>query len=597
MSIVNTIINSLGFDADSNTGWEDRKEEKWSPAPKNEEAEHKIDQPETIAPIIETAEAEVSCPHCGRLREHADIIVDGHCDQCHLDTEGNVDAKSTLDVNADFDYGAFNAWCTEHGLNSQNMPEGAHDLANEMAWANPEYKALYDQREQLSKNPDQVGILHSSEEYDALNKRVVDMWMPYFEQAVVQLTGTQNRVEGSKNIRASWDERTFATWCEENGIDYVNKPEGAWALAKKHAMADPEYKAVYDRLEKTGHTTSIINTQWYQDMNSKLNDMFLPYYQEALLGLTSTPKRGWLLKSADNMGDNTRWTYEPSAMPGEPSYYLDGDMDSAVAAIVEEENVKSSHWLIMNGMGQVKGTFPTSEEAREAAETMFPLGTTASRKVKAEVSEEQLLKEFATALSATEIEMGKTDEDGGTFIADGVDYRFIWSEDIAERIALAQVTEDLESEPELFTQDWLQSFLSITPTDKRIMASEEADNLVDEVYSADDLVEKAELDEEYAKAQESGNEDRVEKVVEKARELVRDSEAERIEEELNDPIQYFVNEHGMYTIEQLMKANFITIDIEEAAKSAVNTDGWAHFISRYSGDYDTTPSGVVFFQE
>ena len=72
---------------------------------------------------------------------------------------------------------------------------------------------------------------------------------------------------------------------------------------------------------------------------------------------------------------------------------------------------------------------------------------------------------------------------------------------------------------------------------------------------------------------------------------------EKVKEELKDPIQYFVEDHGMYSVADLMKAPFILIDVAEAADDAVASDGWAHFVSLYDGNYEETANGVVYFRE
>jgi hypothetical protein len=51
-----------------------------------------------------------------------------------------------------------------------------------------------------------------------------------------------------------------------------------------------------------------------------------------------------------------------------------------------------------------------------------------------------------------------------------------------------------------------------------------------------------------------------------------------------DPVGFFVDDHGMYSLEDFFQANFVHIDIEAAAKDAVDTDGVAHFLNRYDGN-------------
>ena len=73
--------------------------------------------------------------------------------------------------------------------------------------------------------------------------------------------------------------------------------------------------------------------------------------------------------------------------------------------------------------------------------------------------------------------------------------------------------------------------------------------------------------------------------------------AEKItEDRLADPIAYLEDIYGRdEAIEQAI--NIAGIDIDAAAQDAVDTDGWAHFLCRYDGNYDTTPSGFVYWRE
>jgi hypothetical protein len=215
-----------------------------------------------------------------------------------------------------------------------------------------------------------------------------------------------------------------------------------------------------------------------------------------------------------------------------------------------------------------------------------------------ELSEEETIADLAAALGveADEITDLEMDQDGGTFKS-GFEYRFFWDEDTAERVTVEQVKNDLESDPEMFTQSWLQSFVTITDTDRRIIAGEEADDYVDNVADEATLIEEAGKADEYAEAQTAGDEARMATIAEEAKEEVRGTKSEELEKELADPIQYFVHDRGMYSIEDLMKANFIMIDTDEAAQDAVSTDGWPHFVSHYDGNYETTGKGLVYFRE
>jgi len=196
-----------------------------------------------------------------------------------------------------------------------------------------------------------------------------------------------------------------------------------------------------------------------------------------------------------------------------------------------------------------------------------------------EVDEDTILKELIDTLGVefeeeirgsfkTEGRYGSFG-DAGEFTADGTDYNWIASEDEAERIALEIVKNDLEEQPEIFNQKWLQGFMSISDTDKRLIA--------------DDMV--------VMEAESQNFKD------DKAREKWIEKRSQEIEGELDDPVEYFVNQQGIYSIEDLMKQDFMRIDTEAAAEDSIRQDGWAHFLSHYSGDYDTTKNGVVYFRE
>lgn len=186
---------------------------------------------------------------------------------------------------------------------------------------------------------------------------------------------------------------------------------------------------------------------------------------------------------------------------------------------------------------------------------------------KEEVTEE-LLNHFKITISEGKEEIENTlsfsSEKSGTVEVEGVEYCIIQNEEEAKIIAKEIVKNDLEEDPSMFNQDWLSNFLYISECDKRIMAGEE---------------------ENYIRECQEWTEEEVEKRV------------KEYEKSLEDPIEYFVNEQGMYTLEQLLEAPFICIDYEEATESAISTDGWAHFLSRYDGEYETTNNGLIIFRE
>ncbi len=75
----------------------------------------------------------------------------------------------------------------------------------------------------------------------------------------------------------------------------------------------------------------------------------------------------------------------------------------------------------------------------------------------------------------------------------------------AEDYAKQVIIQDLEHEPEIFSQDWLMNHVSVSPTDIRIIAGEEADNYVENIsYDGEERVlEEANLDSKYEQMQDA----------------------------------------------------------------------------------------------
>jgi hypothetical protein len=209
------------------------------------------------------------------------------------------------------------------------------------------------------------------------------------------------------------------------------------------------------------------------------------------------------------------------------------------------------------------------------------------------------------------------------------DYYAFLNGDDAEAEAIDWVKNDLDNEPGIFNQDWLNGFVTITDADRRMMATEESDNYVDNM-DEDEILKEAGMDSEYddldqaimseeskieeieeeittwggkkesrmrteklkeldievsnARAEVERLEKEKEALVDKARDKLIQEKYDEVYEALEDPIQYFVEDQGIYSREDLLKQAFIIIDVEEAAQDAVNTDGIAHFLSSYDGE-------------
>lgn len=153
------------------------------------------------------------------------------------------------------------------------------------------------------------------------------------------------------------------------------------------------------------------------------------------------------------------------------------------------------------------------------------------------------------------------------------------TEDAAEAVALAQVQEDLENEPGLFNQDWLSSFID----------EENSEIFFRQVYEEWDSsyvsdIDKNRLEEEMADAGVDSEEAYVEYLVNS-----------KIEEG-EGGLSHYRDNFGEEAAAKLISDNNL-LDLDAAAESAISTDGWAHFISHYDGNYETLPCGAVYFRE
>ena len=158
-------------------------------------------------------------------------------------------------------------------------------------------------------------------------------------------------------------------------------------------------------------------------------------------------------------------------------------------------------------------------------------------------------------------------------------YTIIKDENEAVEIAKAVVIQYLDEEPETFSESFLRDYIYITETDKRLLIADE------EVYIRDEVETEAEdMDFETEEAKKRWIEEEVDKRI------------EEFKKGLEDPVEYFVYELGLYTFEELLKQPWIRIDYDRAAEQAVVLDGWEHFLTDDGKSY-VTKNGLVYFRE
>ena len=194
------------------------------------------------------------------------------------------------------------------------------------------------------------------------------------------------------------------------------------------------------------------------------------------------------------------------------------------------------------------------------------------------------------------------------------EYMVFADSDKAEQYAIEQVKEDLENEPGMFNQDWLSHHTSLSETDRNILANEGADRIVDD-SDDNELLKESGLDEEWDEldareteltlkeeniAEEEAELEKIseqkDKLVEDAKESVRESYHDETYDALADPFDWYVNQQGFGNAKDFFNAFPNAIDVDEAAQDAIDTDGVAHFLARYDGDEIELPSGAYAYR-
>jgi hypothetical protein len=173
-------------------------------------------------------------------------------------------------------------------------------------------------------------------------------------------------------------------------------------------------------------------------------------------------------------------------------------------------------------------------------------------------------------------------------------YHVVENEEVSDDLAIEIVKQDLEESPENFNRDFLE---------QHIDTKQLADELHSDVYSSnlDMCIDEAENNpDDFWSRYEGDGFNAPEEDEEGNRREPKSKEVEELAEslteaELKDPMEYL---EGIYGKEDAVKKaiEIAGIDVEEAAKEAVGTDGPGHFLSSYDGETHTTPAGLVYWR-
>lgn len=163
--------------------------------------------------------------------------------------------------------------------------------------------------------------------------------------------------------------------------------------------------------------------------------------------------------------------------------------------------------------------------------------------------------------------------------------------------ALELVTNDLHESPELFTKSWIQGFVNTEKLAAQIGDPyEEWENEIRDLDYAE-LLDKM-VEEDYVESDDpiffakNGNSLRDNKKRTAVLNVYMEDYIEK-EKPTIDPWQWLEDVYGEE--EAASEAvKLAGIDYEAAAKSAVKTDGWPHFVARHDGNSHELENGVVY---
>ena len=113
--------------------------------------------------------------------------------------------------------------------------------------------------------------------------------------------------------------------------------------------------------------------------------------------------------------------------------------------------------------------------------------------------------------------------------------------------------------------DDVEHYATVSDTDARLIAQEDADMRVEDM-SEDEILEEAEKTDEHEAAESEADK---EKILEQAKEALREKYSSEEEAEIKkDPVGYFVDQQGIYSLEEFAKAPFVSIDYEKFVRDA-----------------------------
>ena len=175
-----------------------------------------------------------------------------------------------------------------------------------------------------------------------------------------------------------------------------------------------------------------------------------------------------------------------------------------------------------------------------------------------------------------------------------VEYNAVLDEDVAVQLAKDQVRNDLEQEPEIFNRDFIERHIDMESLTRWVRQAEMESEYVEELanHQVEDfwrLARQLDVDGVVPDHDEDGDEmEPSRKQVEAVKEAYADDRA-------REPMEFFRDIYGDEAAKHAIDA--AGLDIDSAVEEAVSSDGWQHFISRYDGKSNETPSGFIYWRD
>ena len=180
---------------------------------------------------------------------------------------------------------------------------------------------------------------------------------------------------------------------------------------------------------------------------------------------------------------------------------------------------------------------------------------------------------------------------------DANEYRVFKNEDVAEEMAVEEVREDIEYQPEMFNRDFLMDFVDVD--DFLVLDIENAnyDYVKDIEDESDDKYANRLIAELVANGLISENEALTTDPTDLSDDYSQDYINLLTSEQIGDDngVQYFIDNFGEDEFFKIVIDNNL-IDFDNASKDAVNMDGIAHFLARYDGETIYLDNNVVAYR-